>query len=620
MRRYYAHPLQADGVLSMNAINHDFDYSDDPLPGQSDYAGPLAKYLSQRSISGKLRFAVFGIALVPITATVFILLGFLYSGNEGADHFERVQSEIHIAEASMGLTKVIIDLDKAQETGNAADLAAAQENSIIASQKVRMAVQYAQGKFPSDIIDDMAKVESDVTYRHDKLQGLTMDSPPSEWRKSYLQAAKCAQDLNLMFARSEEYAQEVIADLMVSLAIWIGLAVLLSLFAALISIFGARALITNVTGMIGSLTQAMEDLAKGRTDIAIPGAGRKDELGVMARAMSVFRQSSLDLQKVDRERAKAAEQELSQAQKLAGLRDEKVDALRKLADDFEASIFESTRFVAEASGELQATSADMATLAKQSSNQVKNAAKAMEQANVGISATASASDQFALSISEISQQAAASAAMARDVKSSVTTANGKIAGLSQSVERIGEITEMIGSIAARTNLLSLNASIEAARGGEAGRAFAVVAAEVKELAGRTAHAANNVSAMVATISGTTKHSVDGLAKVTDQIARLEESAVSIAAAVDQQSVSGRELAQSIDTVANSSDAVSTTLGEVRGSSLEVGSAAVQMLKSSEESQRHAEQLREQAVQFLSEVREGYRESDKDADAQLVKAD
>ncbi|MEP5741502.1 MAG: hypothetical protein ABJ295_05045, partial [Marinomonas sp.] len=117
--------------------------------------------------------------------------------------------------------------------------------------------------------------------------------------------------------------------------------------------------------------------------------------------------------------------------------------------------------------------------------------------------------------------------------------------------------------------------------------------------------------MVAAISGTTKQSVDGLAKVSGQVGSLEESAISIASAVDQQSISGRELAQNIDNVAASSDAVSTTLGEVHGSSLEVGSAAVQMLKSSEDSQRHAEQLREQAVQFLAEVRDGYRLTGRD---------
>jgi methyl-accepting chemotaxis protein len=415
--------------------------------------------------------------------------------------------------------------------------------------------------------------------------------------------------LKKLFNRADIYAVSVIENVLGQITIAFMASIGLAVISTAITFWGARSIVANLAGIIYQMKDAMQRLAKGETDLAIPGDGRSDELGAMARALAVFRSSAGQLQTVTKDRAQEAEIALKQAKDTERLRAEKATALRKLADDFEASIFESTRFVANASDELQKTCSTMSNLAEQSTGRANEAAKAMEQAALGISSTASASDQFALSIGEISQQAAASASLARDVRTSVSQANANITGLSQSVERIGEITELIGSIASRTNLLSLNASIEAARGGEAGRGFAVVAAEVKELAGRTTHATRNVAAMIAGIRDTTQESVDGLASVSSKIANLEESAVSIASAVDQQSVSGRELAHSIDAVAANTDQVTQTLEEVRDSSVEVGSAASQMLKSSEETQRHAELLQNQAVEFLEEVRQGYRSID-----------
>src|SRR3546814_2330928 len=80
---------------------------------------------------------------------------------------------------------------------------------------------------------------------------------------------------------------------------------------------------------------------------------------------------------------------------------------------------------------------------------------------------------------------------------------------------------MISTIAQRTNLLALNASIEAARGGEAGRGFAVVASEVKELATQTGKATEEVAGQIRAIQETTHASVEALRSIASQIAQLE---------------------------------------------------------------------------------------------------
>lgn len=565
----------------------------------------LGDRVAKWSIKRKLRFALFGITLIPFLATLLLLFFFGYFGAVGASQVDRAGAETQVAKAALDLSDASIVFYQFREQGDPALLERAQAKGKEALGELELARSFGEGIVAEPLMAELAEVYEQSSALSERLDGLDGTETPTQ--QSLLQGKLIAQahSVNSLFDRFHDHAVQYFQGVLSSILVAYVGSTVFAVLIALVAIFGSRRIVSNLVDMIQTLKQAMEALADGKPHVDIPGAGREDELGAMARALEVFRQSMLELQTVTQERANSAEEALEQERTTARLRNEKSEALRKLADDFEDSIFASTGFVAETSGELQSTSNDMVVLAERSSQQISGAAKAMEQATLAVSATASASDQFALSIGEISQQAAASAVLARDVKTSVTSANQNIEGLAQSVEKIGEITELIGSIAAKTNLLSLNASIEAARGGEAGRGFAVVAQEVKELADRTAHATRNVTAMVEAIRGTTREGVHGLASVSQQIANLEQSAVAIAAAVDEQSISGRELASSIDAVAVNSDDVSQTLRDVRQSALDAGAAAVQMLKSSEDSQCHAEQLRDQAVKFLAEVRSGY---------------
>lgn len=101
----------------------------------------------------------------------------------------------------------------------------------------------------------------------------------------------------------------------------------------------------------------------------------------------------------------------------------------------------------------------------------------------------------------------------------VDTIGHSIQALGERSSEIGQIVTVIEGIAEQTNLLALNAAIEAARAGEQGRGFAVVADEVRTLAGRTAKATKEISAMIAKIQEETSHSVEAMANGRQQVTR-----------------------------------------------------------------------------------------------------
>lgn len=172
-----------------------------------------------------------------------------------------------------------------------------------------------------------------------------------------------------------------------------------------------------------------------------------------------------------------------------------------------------------------------------------------ESAAANVQTVATAAEELSASILEISTQVSHTANSAKDTATIIEQASHQVQRLSEAAGKIGQIVDMIQGIAEQTNLLALNATIEAARAGEAGKGFAVVASEVKNLAGKTAAATREIVMQVNTIQAETEKTVNGVNEVVAKVADVQERSASVAAAVEEQQAATAEISRSVQDAA-----------------------------------------------------------------------
>ena len=347
----------------------------------------------------------------------------------------------------------------------------------------------------------------------------------------------------------------------------------------------------SVSRPVALVTRIMGRMAGGERAIDIPTMNRADEIGQMYAALASFKEG---LSRADR----LAEQEQAEAE----VRAKRGERMEAVCHGFDQAITGLLKGVEDVMSELRQSAQTMSEAARQTEAEAKAANAASQSAGSNVNSVAGATEELVASVGEIGRQTERSSEIAGRAAARASDTDKQIQGLADAAQKVGDVVKLITDIAEQTNLLALNATIEAARAGEAGKGFAVVASEVKNLANQTAHATEEIAQQVATIQGETKTAVGAIRGISDIVGEINQIAAAIAAAIEQQGSATREIARNVEGASSGTQSVSTSIGHVSEAATQTGGAAKAMLNAVAKLAERSTQVQGKVSEFLREIR------------------
>ncbi len=351
---------------------------------------------------------------------------------------------------------------------------------------------------------------------------------PEDWFKTItlkINAMKAQEDR--MAAQMAEQAGQLAAEAKTSLI----LTALLAVGVALLALLFALIFITGITTPLKSMVAMLKDIAEGEGDLTKRlDAGRRDEIGEVSHWFNLF---VGNVQGIISQLAKTTGQLSVSASQLQGTAQHIAQAAEQVAS-------QSTT-VATASEEMSATAIEISRSCTQAAD-VSN--RASETARGG----AEVVQDTLLGMQKIAER--------------VGDAAQTVKGLGARSDQIGAIVGTIENIADQTNLLALNAAIEAARAGEQGRGFAVVADEVRALAARTSGATKEIGAMIQAVQKETGGAVSGMENGVREVEQGMDSSRQSGAALEQILNAINDLNLQVHQIATAAEEQTAVTGEI----------------------------------------------------------
>jgi methyl-accepting chemotaxis protein len=382
---------------------------------------------------------------------------------------------------------------------------------------------------------------------------------------------------------TEQLVQELDRNRMLLLAV----ALASLLVAGAIGFFYVqRRLIRRLT----SIGDVMRRLSSGETELSVPAAADSDEIGDMARSVEVFRAGEIERQGLaERQAAEHAAQGRRAAE------------IERMIADFRKAVTAVIGAVATNIARMETVARTLSSIAAETGSQARSAASSSEQTSSNVRSVASATEELGSSIQEITHQAVQANSIADRAAAMAKSADGLILQLSGGASRIGDVVKLIRAIAEQTNLLALNATIEAARAGEAGRGFAVVASEVKSLANQAAKATDEIAQQVGTIQESTGEAVGAIRSISGVMEEISRFTSTIAAAVEEQSASTQEISRNVNEAAGGARELAGNMAGMMEAINETHRSATEVLEASNALTAQSGTLQEAVDSFLQRV-------------------
>ncbi len=302
-----------------------------------------------------------------------------------------------------------------------------------------------------------------------------------------------------------------------------------------------------------------------------------------------------------------------------------LNSMSKNVSEMIKNIVQSVHVISSSSTELSAVSSQLLSSSESSKEKTTlvnseatemntnmvSVASSIEEASINMNFIASAAEEMTTTIGEVSGNTGNANKISKEAVEIASHVSNQVEILGKAAVEVGNVTEAINTISSQTNLLALNATIEAARAGEAGKGFAVVANEIKDLANQTAAATGDIKNEIDHIQHTINNSVSGMQKITSVITDVDDIISTIAAAIEQQSITTSEIAENVSNASNGvqevnvnvnnvssfSHNVSTNILDVTQAAGEISQSSIQVNNSVNELSKLGEQLAQMTNRF-----------------------
>lgn len=369
---------------------------------------------------------------------------------------------------------------------------------------------------------------------------------------------------------------------------------ILLILMALASIAASAAIVwfyvvRNVSRRLTCMSRTMRRLAEGDLSVEVNPVAA-DEIGDMARALCVFKDSMAQTRAMTEEQQRHAQSQIEHAEKLS-----------KMVSGFDAEITALLEAIGASMGELDSSAQIMTEVAENTAGRASSVASASDMAAQNVQSVSAAAEELSVTVDSITEQVSQSATVAANAVHEAEKTTEQMTMLQEVSGSISQVTALINDIAEQTNLLALNATIEAARAGEAGAGFAVVASEVKNLASQTGKATEQISEQIDQMQHATTDAAKSLSGIREIITELAENSDSISHALNEQRQATQEIASSVVQASQGTAEVNQNIGGLSESANEVDSVSAQVKMAVGNLSDQSARLRKHVDAFLADV-------------------